>query len=289
MSSKLFDQPVQRVESEDGVCVYRSMGSGSPVLLIHGYPETHVCWHAVAPHLAQEHTVVMPDLPGYGDSETRVDDDSAFSKRSMARTLVGLMHDLGHDHFAVVGHDRGARVAYRMALDHPAVIDSLTVIDIVPTLEEWALIDGRGSIATFHWPFLAQPDGLPEALIAGAPDAWLDHVMASWSRYPERISADALAEYRRCFRQRKVIDGTCADYRAGASSDVADDEADRTARRMIRCPTLVLASAGRGDLGEIWRRWADDVTSAVLEGGHFLPEENPESVLNHLRPFLDAT
>ncbi len=256
------------------------------MLLIHGYPETHVCWHQVAAKLSESHTVIAPDLPGYGDSDVPLDDDSSFSKRAMASSMIELMGGLGHDRFAVVGHDRGARVAYRMALDHPDVVESLTVIDIIPTIEEWDLIDGPTSIETFHWPFLAQPDGLPETLIAGAADAWLDHLMASWSKYPERISAEAMAEYRRCFRQRKVIDGTCADYRAGAAADIDHDEADRNSANTIDCPILVLSSAGRGDLTEIWRRWATNVRCEVLDGGHFLPEENPDAVLRHLLAHL---
>lgn len=277
-----------RSDQPDGSTVYRTMGDGSPVLLIHGYPETHVCWHRVAPGLAERHAIVAADLPGYGDSDVPLDDDTRFSKRKMAATLVDLMLELGHDRFAVVGHDRGARVAYRMALDHPDVIESLTVVDIVPTIEEWELIDGPESIATFHWPFLAQPDGLPEKLIVGDPDAWLDHLVVHWSKYPERISPDAMAEYRRCFRQRKVIDGTCADYRAGAGVDIAHDESDRVAGHVIGCPVLVLSSAGRGDLTETWQRWATDVRCEVLDGGHFLPEENPDDVLRHLLIHLDT-
>lgn len=204
----------------------------------------------------------------------------------MSASLVELMHRLGHDRFAVVGHDRGARVAYRMALDHPQVVDSLTAIDIVPTIDEWESIDGPGSISTFHWPFLAQPGGLPETLIAGAPDVWFDHLMASWSKYADRISPDAMAEYRRCFRQRTVIDATCADYRAGASIDVDHDVADRSDGSVIACPVLVLASAGRGDLSAAWARWASDVTCEVLDGGHFLPEEDPDGVLRALHVHL---
>ena len=285
----LFDEPLQRTNVGVGETAYRTLGSGPPVLLIHGYPETHVCWHRVAPLLAERHTVVAADLPGYGDSDVAPGDDARFSKRSMATCLVDLMAQLGHDRFAVVGHDRGARVAYRMALDHPSVVTALVVIDIVPTIDEWELISGPGSIETFHWPFLARGGGLPEALIAGAPDVWLDHLMASWTSYPERIADEAMAEYRRCFRQRSVIDGTCADYRAGATIDVDHDRTDRNAARRIACPVLVLSSSGRGDLADVWHRWAADVMCEVLDGGHFLPEENPDGVLAHLTPFLAPT
>ena len=175
-----------------------------------------------------------------------------------------------------------------MALDHPDAVESLTVVDIVPTIEEWEQIDGTDSIATFHWPFLAQPGRLPETLIAGAPDVWLDHLMTSWSKYPDRISPAVMTEYRRCFRQRTVIDGTCADYRAGATVDVDHDESDRKAGTTIGCPVLVLASDERGDLTETWQRWATDVRCEVLDGGHFLPEENPDQVLRALQEHLDS-
>ncbi len=286
MPESLLGLPTMGSSRRAGSTIYRTMGSGSPVLLLHGYPETHVCWHHVAPALSHKHAIVAPDLPGYGDSDIPLGDDVRLSKREMAVSLVDLMGQLGHDRFAVVGHDRGARVAYRMALDHPSVVESLTVIDIVPTIEEWELIDGPESIATFHWPFLAQPDRLPETLIAHATDAWLDHLMASWSKYPERISPDAIAEYRRCFHRLEVIAGTCADYRAGATVDVEHDRADRGAGRTIACPVLVLASSARGDLTETWKRWATDVTGKVVDGGHFLPEENPDAVLQHLTEHL---
>ena len=288
MSETFLDEPATRVDLSDGSTVFRSLGSGSPVLLIHGYPETHVCWHRIATGLAEHHAVVAPDLPGHGDSDVPLDDDARFSKRSMAASLVELMNELGHDRFAVVGHDRGARVAYRMALDHPDAVESLTVIDIVPTVEEWELIGGPESIATFHWPFLARPGRLPETLIARAPDVWLDHLMTSWSKYPDRISPTAMAEYRRCFRQRRVIEGTCADYRAGATVDIDHDVTDRTAGNVIGCPVLVLASEGRGDLTATWDRWATDVRCEVVDGGHFLPEENPDAVLDALRTHLGS-
>lgn len=286
MTQPFFERPIERMTVGDAAIAYRTMGTGPAVLLLHGYPETHICWHGIASRIAECRTIVAPDLPGYGDSVVPVDLDSRFSKRAMAKTLLELMHRLGHERFAVVGHDRGARVAYRMALDHPAVVESLTVIDIVPTIEEWELIRGRESIASFHWPFLAQPGGLPERLLAGAADAWLDHVMASWSHYPERIAPEAIAEYRRCFGRATVIHGTCADYRAGATIDVDHDDSDRNAGTMIGCPVLVLSSAARGDLTDTWRRWAADVRCEVLDGGHFLPEENPDAVVRHLVPLL---
>lgn len=274
------------VELTGGTTVFRQLGQGPPVLLLHGYPETHLCWRHVAPVLAEHRTVVAPDLPGYGDSQWPTASDEPFTKRAMAASMVELMNQLGHHRFDIVGHDRGARVSYRMALDHPELVASLTVIDIVPTIDEWALIDGAGSVATFHWPFLAQPDHLPETLIGGAPDQWLDHLLDSWATWPNAIPDDVRDEYRRCFRRPDVIAGTCADYRAGAAADLEHDRGDRTEGRSIECEVLVLASAGRGDLGTTWRSWADKVISATIDGGHFLPEENPAAVLAHLLPFL---
>lgn len=282
----MFDVQPVRAELAGGSTAVRTLGAGRPVLMLHGYPETHVCWHRVAGPLGVDHSLVMPDLPGYGDSDVEAIDDAAFSKRSMATAMVELMAQLGHERFDVVGHDRGGRVAYRMALDHPDVVTSLTVIDIVPTIEEWELFDAPESIATFHWPFLAQGGGLPEALLAGAPDRWIEFLFESWTADVEPIAPECMEEYRRCFRRPEVIAGTCADYRAGATVDWDHDREDRAAGRMISCPMLALSSAGRGDLGSTWRRWATNVRSACIEGGHFLPEENPAAVLDHLIPFL---
>lgn len=278
----------------------RSAGQGPPVLLLHGYPQTHVCWHRIGPKLAQTATVIAPDLPGYGDSVVAlnggvVESDAMFTKRSMAAALVGLMAELGHDRFHVVGHDRGGRVAYRMALDHPDIVRSLTVIDIMTTVDEWDAIDGPASIGTFHWPFLAQGRGLPEAMIRADPDRWVDHLLRDWTEDLSAITVDAGREYRRCFRRPEVIAGTCADYRAGAGPDLEQDRTDAEAGHGLTAQLLVLASAGRGDLGSAWTRWATadsdaperTITSRVLPGGHFLPEENPDGVLDNLLPFLE--
>ncbi|MEM9134368.1 MAG: alpha/beta hydrolase [Actinomycetota bacterium] len=277
---------VERLPLSGGTTVHRRIGAGAPVLLLHGYPETHVCWHRVAPALAEQATVIAPDLPGYGDSAWSHPDDEVFSKRSMAVAMVELMASVGYAHFAVVGHDRGARVAYRLALDHPGTVTGLAVIDIAPTSVEWELIRGIDSVGAFHWPFLAQPDGLPEALLAEAPDRWIDHLLDSWSADPDAIVDEVRTEYRRCFRRAAVRAATCGDYRAGAGVDRRLDLADRADGRTIDCPVLAVASADRGDLAAHWRPWAPTLTAVVVDGGHFLPEENAPGLLAHLAPFL---
>lgn len=263
-------------------------GAGPPLLLLHGYPETHACWHRLAPRLAESFQLVLPDLPGYGDSGFLEPDEAErnYSKRNLAAMMVALMRALGHERFRLVGHDRGARVACRLALDHPEAVEKLVLFDILPTLEEWARFDKDEALATFHWPFLAQPDGLPERLIAAAPDFFLRSLMNRWAGDPARIAPEALAEYLRCFRRESVIRATCADYRAGATTDVEDDEADRLAGHRIACPMLLLWGEGRGDILPVWRRWASDLRGEAIACGHFLQEEAPEAVLAQLLPFL---
>lgn len=282
-----FDDARITVGSLETRC--RTGGSGPPVLLLHGYPESHATWHRVAPMLERQHRLVIPDLPGYGDStldEVARRNVDTFSKRNMAASMLAVMKELGHDRFAVVGHDRGARVAYRMALDHPEAVSHLAVLDIVPTLDEWAVFDRLSSIDTFHWPVLAQPSPLPEHLIGQDPDFFLDHLMQRWASDVDNIDPDALIEYRRCFRRAEVIEATCNDYRAGAVVDVEHDRADREANRRIACPVLTLASRGRGSLEETWRQWADDLTGGVIDGGHFLQEEAPAATAQALLNFL---
>jgi haloacetate dehalogenase len=265
-------------------------GDGPPLLLLHGYPQTHVAWHRIAPNLAQHYTVVTPDLPGYGDSSAPRDGD--YSKRAMARTMADLMAELGFGRFAVAGHDRGGRVAYRLTLDHPDRISRLAVLDMVPTLDMWEMMDADMALAVYHWLFLAQPDGLPEAVIGAVPDDYLRRTIDSWCADPDVIDPAAFAEYQRCFRKPGVIHAVCEDYRAGAGIDRLHDMTDRQAGRRISCPVLALwASHGTDgrpyDAMEVWRRWADDVTGEEIAGGHFLPEEAPDAVLASLLSFLD--
>ena len=291
MSDLFPDFERQRILAEGIEINCRIGGDGPPLLLLHGYPETHACWHRVSPHLAESFRLVLPDLPGYGDSGFVTPDaaNRRYSKRSMAAVMVALMQSLGHERFRLVGHDRGARVAYRLALDHADRVERLALFDILPTSEEWARFDKDEALATFHWPFLAQPDGLPERLIAAEPDFFLRSLMSRWAGDPSRIAPEALAEYLHCFRRESVIRATCADYRAGATTDLADDETDRAVGHRIRCPLLLLWSEGRGDVLTVWQRWAEDVRGEAMPCGHFLQEEAPQATLARLLPFLRAS
>jgi haloacetate dehalogenase len=265
----------------------RRGGSGPPVLLLHGYPQTHAMWHLVAPALAEDFTVVACDLRGYGRSSkppTTVD-HWPYTKRAMARDQVAVMRALGYDRFAVCGHDRGARVGYRLALDHPERVTRLAVLDIVPTGEVLLRADREFGLGYFHWFFLAQPAPLPERLIAADPDAYYRFHDAATLFAPE-----ALAEYRRFAADPETIHAMCEDYRAAATLDYSHDLADR-GRRRIACPVLALWGARWHledwyDVLAIWRDWAGDVSGRALDCGHYVAEERPEETAAELRAFL---
>ena len=272
-------------------------GTGPPLLLLHGYPQSHLMWHAVAPLLADRYTVVASDLAGYGESfrPAPAPDHAPHSKRAMALDQVEAMAALRFDRFAVAGHDRGGRVAYRMALDHPDSVERLAVLDIVPTGEVWRRADRDFAGGYWHWAFLAQPAPLPERLIGGDPQAFFDlHVRAGMGlgAEPGRYSSEVLDAYRRTLDDPGTVEAMCEDYRAGASVDVAYDDADREAGRQIACPVLVLW-AGRGglprfysDVLEVWRPWAPDVRGKALDATHFLAEDRPEEAAAELLAFL---
>ena len=282
-------------ETSAGKIFARIGGKGSPVLLLHGYPESNVMWHRLAPLLAGQHRLIIPDLPGYGQSDAPESGPghSPYDKRSMARAMVEVMQSLGHEQFAVVGHDRGGRVAYRMALDHPERVTRLSTLDIVPTWEMWTGINQKRAMKVFHWTFLAQPFPLPEMLIGKMPVEYLEWKMMAWNGKGESSVFDprALDHYRAAFAQPARLHATCEDYRAGQTTDFAHDDADQKAGRRIAAPLLALwgasgiPAAGENPL-DVWKRWAMNVSGKAIPCGHFLPEEAPKETAAELAPFL---
>jgi haloacetate dehalogenase len=286
----------QRVDVGDDIAIRtRVGGAGPPVLLLHGYPQTHVCWHAVAPRLvAAGFTVVLTDLRGYGDSAKPPGgpDHAAYSKRAMAADQVAVMRRLGFARFRLAGHDRGGRVAHRLALDHPEAVERLAVLDIAPTATMYARTDRAFATGYYHWFFLIQPSPLPERLIGAEPELYLRRKLDAWSRGASDIFApEAFAEYLRCFADPATIAATCEDYRAAASVDLAHDADDADQR--IEAPLLVLwgerALVGRTyDVLATWREKARAVQGRALPTGHYLPEEAPEATAAALAGFFAA-
>lgn len=266
-------------------------GSGFPLLLLHGYPQNHLMWHKIAPDLARYFTVIATDLRGYGDSSKPAGDAEHrhYSKRIMALDQIEVMSQLGYAQFYVVGHDRGARVARRLALDHPERVKKLALLDIIPTYELYSTTDKEFASAYYHWFFLIQPHPLPETLIGKDPEYFLRHCLRSWSQDFTAFDPEVLSQYIRCFRDPALIHATCEDYRAGATIDIAEDELDL--HEKIKCPVLVLWG-NKGIVGrkynvlEIWKQRATNVTGKAIECGHFLAEEKPEETYLEIRNFL---
>jgi haloacetate dehalogenase len=276
------------IDTTGATIAVRHKGQGPAVLLLHGHPQTHVMWHLVAPRLAEHYTVVCADLRGYGASSKPASDDThaPYSKRVMARDQIELMAHLGFERFALVGHDRGGRCAYRLALDHPERVWALSVLDILPTFEHFARTDMRFALAYYHWFFLAQPFDLPERLIANDPDAYY------FERTKSLFAPEALAEYRRAVQDPATIHAMCEDYRAAAGIDRRLDEADKVAGTRIQAPLQVLWGK-RGLLEQlydtlgVWREWALTVEGHSLDCGHFLAEEAADDTYAAVKSFLD--
>lgn len=277
----VVDQPVA-----DGVVHARTGGQGPPVLLLHGFPQTHVMWHRVAPVLAQTHTVVAADIRGYGSSRGGGD---GFTFRAMAGDLIQLMDGLGYQRFHVIGHDRGARVAHRMVFDHPDPVASVALLDILPTLDVWELMDSWLVQVYYHWAFLAQPGGLPERLISNDPVYYLHQTLGGRAGPLEVFDPAALSEYERAARRPEVVAAWCADYRSGAGEDLDHDRADLT--RTMDTPALVLWGT-KGAVGlqcdplQRWRQRFPRAEGASIDAGHFMAEETPDEVSARLSAHL---
>jgi len=266
-------------------------GNGPPLLLLHGYPQTHVIWHKIAKRLASRFTVIATDLRGYGDSGAApsAPDHAPYSKRVMAADQVAVMEALGHRAFAVVGHDRGGRVAHRMARDWPDRIAQLAVLDIAPTETMYDTTDKTFATAYYHWFFLIQPFDLPERMIGADPEYYLSKKLGSWGKTSGAITEAAFAEYLRCFSRPEIIHGSCEDYRAAAGIDLDHDRANAGER--LTMPLLALWGeagfvGGNYDVLETWRAVAENVQGHSVPGGHYLPEEAPEETLAALLKFL---
>ena len=270
-------------------------GSGPALLLLHGHPQTHAIWHRVAPALARHFTVIASDLRGYGDSSKPAGEPghTNYSKRTMAADQVALMRALGHERFAVLAHDRGARVAHRMAMDHPDVVTRMALLDIAPTLAMYEQTSMAFARAYWHWFFLIQPAPFPETLINADPVFYLRKLMGSRFAGLGPFAPEAMAEYERCMRDPACVHGMCEDYRAAATIDLEHDRADRDAGRRLACPLLVLWGA-QGVIQQCfdplaeWRRVAADVRGRSLPCGHYIPEEAPEALLAEVLPFLSS-
>ncbi len=287
----------QMIETGDVTLSTHIAGSGPPLILLHGYPQNHMTWAPVAKDFAKHHRCIIPDLRGYGDSSAPEDDadHKTYSKRQMARDIVALMDQLGHETAHVLGHDRGARVAYRLALDHPDRVSKLGIIEIVPTGDFWSRWDAQLALKAYHWTFLAQAAPMPETMIAADPRAYLDWTLKAWTlnKSLEIFTSDALASYRAQMSDPARAHAMCADYRAGATFDRVLDEADRKAGRMITCPVKFLYAetgfpAQTGDPEGLWRDWAPDLQSESCQSGHFVMEENPDAVRNCFEGFFNA-
>jgi len=291
------DFATAEVETGGTVIFTRAGGSGPPLLLLHGFPQTHLMWREVAPLLAGRFRVVCADLRGYGGSScpATTPDHAPYAKRAMARDMIVVMEKLGFSHFSVCGHDRGGRVAYRMALDHPERINRLAVLDILPIETAWQPAARRFTLGYWPWSLLAQPSPLPEQILSLGAEAIIDNALCQWGTSAKAFPAEVRAAYVRALQTPEHAHAICEEYRAAATIDCAHDRADRVSRRRIRCPILVLWSA-RGPLDTwyqeqggplaLWRNWADNVAGRPLDGGHFFPESAPRATAEALTDFF---
>jgi haloacetate dehalogenase len=280
------------IKTKDNIVFVRAYGKGPGLLLVHGFPRSNLMWRYLAPRLTERHTVVCVDLRGYGHSGSPAStaDHSPYSKRAMAEELVDVMEQLGFKDFSVVGHDRGGRVSYRMALDHPERIKKLAVFDVIPIIEGWNRADSKFAQTYWPWVLLSQKNPLPEKYLLGAPEAVFDNPFGAGSFSPE-----IREQYIEMYRDPARVHAVCEEYRAAATIDVEHDQYDMDAKHHIKCPMLHLWAAGgpldtfyakAGGPLEIWRRWAPKAQGQAIKGGHFFPEENPNDTSDLLKKFL---
>jgi haloacetate dehalogenase len=278
-----------RVTTQDGTSLAVAVGgTGAPVVLLHGFPQTHLMWRHVAADLVSDHTVICPDLRGYGDSDKPEDTGDTYAKRTMAADVVAVARALGHERFALVGHDRGALVAFRAGLDHPDSITHLACLDVLPTLDMWDVLHGTTAAVGFHLFLMAQPPGLPETMIGAAPDAFFGHFLDAWAQ--EAFPPDVRAAYLAA--SRDAVTSIVADYRASAGVDVEHDRRDRERGTRLRMPVTVLQQDWGAALGydaaALWRAWAPDLRHVTVSSGHFMAEQAPAEVIKHLRELLSS-
>ena len=285
------------IDTGEAVLFTRRAGNGPALLLLHGFPQTHLMWRDVAPQLAGRFTVICADLRGYGASSCPPSDSAhaPYAKRAMAADMTALMSKLGFGRFMVAGHDRGGRVAYRMALDHPDRVEKLAVLDIVATADAWDRADARLAQGYWPWSLLAQPEPLPELMLRGSAEAVVDNALQGWGSSPSAFPPDVRQAYVDALRDPAHIHAICEEYRAAATLDREHDDVDKAAGRRIRCPVLALWSgqgaladwyAGEGGPLALWRGWADDVRGRAMPGGHFFPEEAPAQTARALEDFF---
>lgn len=283
------------INTNHGRIFARTGGKGPPLLLLHGFSQTHAMWHRVAPRLAEKFSLVIADLPGYGWSDVPKSDaqHTPYAKRAMAQAMVEAMEKLGHVYFGLAGHDRGGRVSYRLALDHPGRLSKLATLDIMPTYDYWMKMDYKFALKVYHWPFLAQAAPLPETLLGGNPDFYLKNKLSSWSHTKDLSVFDprALEHYLAAFRDPLRIHAMCEDYRAGATLDFEHDKVDKDAGNKITIPMLALwGNAGIAQSAatplDVWKTWATNVRGQPVNSGHFLTEEDPEATASALLTFF---
>lgn len=290
MKPVITDFDYHRITVADGTALNVAVGgSGSPVVLLHGFPQTHLMWRHVASDLAADHIVICPDLRGYGASDKPEEHGvDTYSKRTMATDIIDIAEALGHNRFALVGHDRGALVAFRAGLDHPEVITHLACLDVLPTLDMWDVMHGASAAVGFHLYLMAQPPGLAETMIAASSDAFFGHFLDVWTKNPQAIPADIRAEYLRA--SANAVPSIVADYRATAGIDIDHDRADLDAGSHLQMPVTVIQQDWGAALGydaaAVWKAWAADLQHHTIDSGHFMAEETPTDVVARIRELL---